>query len=337
LPGVLGVAVDITERKKTEEELLHRVNELEVLYESGLALSRLLEPREIGQKMMDVLSRKLAWHHAAIRLYHPKTDTVEVLAVSHPGMDPEKTEEERQRLQKAAAGLGKGLSGWVIKHGKPVRSGDVTADKRYLVTYPGIHSGIYVPIRAGDRTIGSIAVESETADAFTEQDERILTTLASQAAVAFENARLYQEALRAAERRAILHRAGQEISAASLDLESVYASIHRAAAELMPFEVLLIGRHDRARQEIETIYTFDSGEHYPSIRIPVGQGISGMVVQDRTSLCIQDYRKEKRGKIPAFGKGDARSILAVPMFTGVEITGVISVQSYKPGMVVVTK
>ncbi|MBI4730651.1 MAG: GAF domain-containing protein [Chloroflexi bacterium] len=330
--NILGSGRDITERRKAQAEVQQRVKELEVLYESGLTLSRLLEPKEIGQKMIELLSSKLDWHHAAIRLYRPDTESIEVLAVSHPGMTEEEIEAQRQRLQGAAAGLGKGLSGWVIKHGKSVRSGNVKADKRYLATYPDIRSGVYVPIQAGGRTIGSIAVESEVPDAFSEQDERILATLASQSAVAFENARLYQEALHAAERRAVLHRAGREIAAAGLDLESVYASIHRAAADLMPFEVILVGQHDRERQEVELIYTFDSGERYPNARLPVGQGITGRVIQKRASICIRDYRKEKRDKTVPFGKGDARSILAVPMFAGASITGVISVQSYRPGL-----
>ncbi len=331
-PCVQALVEDITERRKAQAEIQQRVKELEVLYESGLTLSRLLEPKEIGQKMIELLSSKLNWHHAAIRLYHPEANVVEVLAVSHPGMTEEEIETQRQRLQGAAAGLGKGLSGWVIKQGKSVRSGNVKADKHYLATFPEIRSGVYVPIQAGGRTIGSIAVESEVPDAFTEQDERILATLASQAAVAFENARLYQEALHAAERRAVLHRAGREIAAAGLDLESVYTSIHRAAADLMPFEVILVGQHDRERQEVELIYTFDSGERYPNARIPVGQGITGRVIQKRASMCIRDYRKEKRDKTVLFGKGDARSILAVPMFAGAWITGVISVQSYRPGL-----
>jgi PAS domain S-box-containing protein len=44
----------------------------------------------------------------------------------------------------------------------------------------------------GEQVIGVISVESELPDAFTEQDERLLTTLANQTTIAFENARLYQ-------------------------------------------------------------------------------------------------------------------------------------------------
>ena len=51
-----------------------------------------------------------------------------------------------------------------------------------------------MPLKIGDRVIGVISVESEMPNAFTEQDERLLATLGNQAAIAFENARLYQAA-----------------------------------------------------------------------------------------------------------------------------------------------
>ncbi len=51
-----------------------------------------------------------------------------------------------------------------------------------------------MPLRMGERLIGVISVESEEPDALTAQDERLLATLGNQAAIAFENARLYQAA-----------------------------------------------------------------------------------------------------------------------------------------------
>ncbi|MBL8061370.1 MAG: response regulator, partial [Anaerolineales bacterium] len=57
--------------------------------------------------------------------------------------------------------------------------------------FPDIHSGLYVPLKAGEQVIGSISVESEVEDAFTERDQRLLETLAGQAAIAIENANLF--------------------------------------------------------------------------------------------------------------------------------------------------
>ena len=86
------------------------------------------------------------------------------------------------------------MSGWVIQQDSLyVRSGDVSNDPRYIEAYPGIRSGLYVPMKLGERMVGVISIEDEQPDAFSEADERLIVTLANQAASAFENARLFEE------------------------------------------------------------------------------------------------------------------------------------------------
>jgi PAS domain S-box-containing protein len=190
--AILATGRDITERKQAEEEIRRRVAELEVLYESGLTFNSLLNPKEIAQKMIEMLSQRLSWHHATVRMYSPETNRTEVLALSHPEYDQAGIKKQFKRLDKIITDHEKGLSGWVVKNGQAVYSGDLQSDPRYIETFPNIHSGIYAPIKIGDRVFGSIAVESTLRDAFTEADQRLLFTLATQAATAFENARLYQ-------------------------------------------------------------------------------------------------------------------------------------------------
>ena len=86
-----------------------------------------------------------------------------------------------------------GLSSWVIQHGQTIYSGDVSNDPRYFEIWPNIHSVITVPFKIVDKTIGCLSVSSELKNAFSETDEWLLTTLASQAASALENARLLAE------------------------------------------------------------------------------------------------------------------------------------------------
>jgi signal transduction histidine kinase len=83
-------------------------------------------------------------------------------------------------------------------------------------THPGIQSGLYVPLRTGERIIGSISVESESEEAFSDQDERLLMILANQAAVAIENAKLY---LKAQEELAARREAENELLQAHARLE----------------------------------------------------------------------------------------------------------------------
>lgn len=329
--GVLGTYEDITERKRIEEALHHRLSELEVLYETGLAISQLLEPKQIAQRLLEVLSEKLDWHHAAIRIYNPQRKRLEVLALSRPGLDAPALSREIRRLNRLVGQADRGLSGWAFQHGQVLRVENVRADPRYVEAFAGMCSGLYVPLRLGERTLGVIAIESEREHAFDEDDERLLTTLAAQAAVAFENARLYQEAVRAAERRTVLHRAAQEIGAAGLDREAIYAAAHRAIVQLVPAETVTIVLYDHVHQEVEAAYLWEGGRRYPAMRIPFGQGISSLVIEQRRSIRLQDYRKERPVELVHFGSGrEPRSMLVVPMLIAERVIGAVSAQSYTP-------
>ncbi|MBK8783457.1 MAG: PAS domain S-box protein [Anaerolineales bacterium] len=191
LSKVLISIIDITERKKAEAEISRQLSELETLYESGLAISRLLTPKEIAQKVIEILDRKMNWHHIAIRQYDADTGTVKLIGFNRAGINPEEAVEYITKLNEVIANPSQGLSGWVTLNGNSLRIPSVKKDKRYTETFPEIHSGIYVPLKIGGRVTGSISVESQEENAFTENDQRLLETLAGQAAIAIENATLF--------------------------------------------------------------------------------------------------------------------------------------------------
>ncbi len=176
------------------DETRQRVTELELLYESGLAISQLLSPKEIGQKIIELLEQKMNWHHTAIRLYNAEDETLELLAFHQPGIksDAERLAAEA-RFKAMVSRSSQGLSGWVVQHGETVRTGNIINDDRYTETFAGLHSGLYIPIKTGERIIGVISIESEEENAFSKSDEQLTTILATQAANIFENARLYEE------------------------------------------------------------------------------------------------------------------------------------------------
>ena len=191
---IAGVSADITERKQAETRTRRHLAELEALYENGLAVGRLLKPSEIGDRMIETFARYLSWHHVAIRLKRPESDELELIALNQPGLNEQERAEMERHFSSMISKVDKGLSGWVIQTGQAVRTGNVHTHPQYIGTQEGIRSGLYMPLKIGERIIGSISVESEVADAFTAQDERLLATLSNQAAIAFENARLYQSA-----------------------------------------------------------------------------------------------------------------------------------------------
>ncbi|MFH2104377.1 MAG: PAS domain S-box protein [Chloroflexota bacterium] len=330
---VLWVARDITGRKNAEEEIRRRATDLEVLYENSRAVNQLLSPEELADRILELLGQKLAWHHAVIRLYDPQKETLKILAFSQPGLTQAEYDAHIHRLEKKISKLNKGLSGWVFQKGENVRSGDVRADPRYIKTFPEIRSGLYVPLQVGERVIGSIAIESVLKDAFSEQDERLLATIAAQAAVAIENTRQYQQAVRMAERNAALHQASQEIVSAGNDLENVYLSLHHAAEKMMPVDNFTIVLADPLRDELQAVYLTEGEQRFPNMAIPAGMGYSGHVIRTQKILWISDSEKESDLQPVLYGGSKrTRSILAIPLQAGKKVVGALSVQSFQPGM-----
>jgi sigma-B regulation protein RsbU (phosphoserine phosphatase) len=96
--------------------------------------------------------------------------------------------------------LGTGLVGYAALHKQTVLVPDVSLDPRYIKAVDDARSELVIPLMLKDRCIGVFDLESPELDAFKKRDVEILTLLASQAAVAIENARLY-ETIRANEVR----------------------------------------------------------------------------------------------------------------------------------------
>jgi signal transduction histidine kinase len=87
------------------------------------------------------------------------------------------------------------VTGWVATQGQPLRVPDVSQEPRYVpVTATDTRSELAVPMKSKDTIIGVINVQSDRLDAFDESDVSVLQSLANQAAIAIENARLYEQA-----------------------------------------------------------------------------------------------------------------------------------------------
>jgi PAS domain S-box-containing protein len=320
---------DITDRKDAEAVIRRRVADLEVLYEFGLSISVLLDPERIAQMMIEIMSQKLEWHLAAIRLINPQTGRLELAAFKKSGLHPDEIQTEMDRLNQVFSSSNQeGLSGWVVENGKTIRSGDVQADTRYLSTFPEIHSGLYVPLMVGEQAIGSIGVESRQINRFTAEDERLLQTLAAQSAIAIENARLYQQAVSAEKRKAALHQGGMEIVRAGQEIEGLCLALHQAAQQVMPAEVCIVSLITENGREVEAPYLVDQGIHYPNTRLPIQAGITGRVIKTKRPLRVKDVQKLEGSKpIMVAGVEPTRAVLSVPLLAQEKIIGVLSVQS----------
>jgi nitrate/nitrite-specific signal transduction histidine kinase len=104
--------------------------------------------------------------------------------------------DEPKFLPPAIKVSGEGITAWVAATGKPLLAPDVSQEPRYLFfdNSPETRSELAVPLKIQDTVIGVLNVESDQINAFDETDLAVLQSLAHQAAIAIENARLYENA-----------------------------------------------------------------------------------------------------------------------------------------------
>jgi HD-GYP domain-containing protein (c-di-GMP phosphodiesterase class II) len=101
----------------------------------------------------------------------------------------------------------------------------------------------------------------------------------------------------------------------------------------MPLDVFIIILADETRKMLHNVYLFDLGDRFPASDSDWGSGLAGWVIEEKKSLRIRDYLKQKPVKTTRFGKpGTPRSIIALPLNSGTKIVGVLSVQDYRPNI-----
>ncbi|MFN3491492.1 MAG: GAF domain-containing protein, partial [Anaerolineales bacterium] len=321
------------ERTGLYEEAQRRLQELQALYESGLTLSNLFEPREIGKAIVKILKQHMNWDYAVVRIRKGDSDDLETIGYGGGNLSPEEEQSEIERMNRLIHTVGQGLTGWVIQHGVAVHSENLPADSRYVETNPGVLSGIYVPILSGDKALGAIGVESESEHAFDEHAKRFLSTLAAQAASALENARLFSDMQKRLNELSVLHQSSQNLLVSGFDPDMTYASVHEAVKHVMPCDAFVIVLEDDAGGDYHAVYRYDNGERFPNARIPRGQGLSGQVISEGKTLLVADYHNEANIQAVHFGKPEhVRSILAIPLWRGGKTFGMISTQSYEANM-----
>lgn len=134
--------------------------------------------------------------------------------------------------------LGRGVMGQVAATGRPLLVKDVAGQPDYLAGIEGARSELAVPLVARDKIIGVFNVESTRPGAFAEDDIPPLMTMAAQAAIAIENARLYDNLRRMSGRYRELHQLNERILQSAnlgiytIDDRLVITSWNRRMAEM---------------------------------------------------------------------------------------------------------
>jgi sigma-B regulation protein RsbU (phosphoserine phosphatase) len=175
------VAVAIENARLFEHEREYTAT-LETLAEVAREFGSILNLDELLTRLASVTRRVVDYRTFGILLMNEETQELEMKTAVRYGDQSVPTHVK----------IGVGLVGYAAQHKEAVLVSDVSADPRYIQVVDDIRSELVIPLMIKDRCIGVFDLESPELDAFDKNDVQVLTLLASQAAVAIENARLYE-------------------------------------------------------------------------------------------------------------------------------------------------
>ncbi|HSM71453.1 MAG TPA: GAF domain-containing protein, partial [Anaerolineales bacterium] len=323
--GSLGTAL---ERLRLFNEEQQRNKELSALYQSAKALTLSLKPAVIAENLLKILDDLLGYEFASIYLLDENQHNLVPLAISPKAKNLDIYENEMELLSTERRSLGQGIIGWVAKHGQPIRSGDVSKEKRYLPVIRNIRSELCVPLIARDKVTGAINIETTQLNAYTQSDENLLTALANSAAIALENARLYEGADIRRQEAESLQEATASLSI-HIEIEPLLDQILDSALKIVPHDSASIFLETKSGNDMEIV----AARGFPENNEVVGRVVPKSVkwhelALSHTPLILPDAQTD-----PTFEKWDVaeniRGWMAVPMTSQDNVIGFINIDSHR--------
>ena len=319
-----------SEVERNAQALGSKVGELSTLLEAARVLSSSLEPTEVLNRLMDVVGRHLSvstvglWRITADNMLRPAA----LLGI------PQDVAEQM------SVPVGSGLTGSVAASSAPLIVADVAVTGGSL--YPDFNrehhltSFMGVPVIYGKQIIGVLSVMTIQGREFTHDEQALLAGMADQAAIALENARLFEEGVRRIAELTSFNQISQRLNAA-LDLETLLQIVHEEIGQVLDHRDSFIALYDAANQKIAYPIFWEDGA--PSTRTTVIDAVnepslSRRVIADRRPVLLRSHEAMMRymaeaGFAPAYTVNIA-SWLAVPIIEGDEVFGILNVQHVKP-------
>ena len=327
LVGSFALVLDVTEQQRAEATLRRRAIQLQTIGEVGRRASSILNLDELLSYVVSAIQQNFGYYHVDIFLVD------QGYAVFRTSSNPAAGEMWKQQNLRYKDGQ-EGLIGWVAQNGQTILANDISQEPRYLPDelLPKTQAELTVPIRMDERTIGVLDVQSNVLDAFNKDDIFVLETLSSQLAIAIENAGLYAEAKKRAERMATLNRIGL-LTASTLDLNEVLKLIHEQTSQLMKPDTFYIALYDEQKAQMSFEIFVEKGESFGKCSRKLGEmGLTGWIIRSKKPLLIGNLAEGRpRVEPQVMGEQPSKlSYLGVPVMCRGKVTGVISVQSFQP-------
>jgi PAS domain S-box-containing protein len=317
----------VSSAQNFELSLAQKVEELAVLEEIARSIGGSLDLRTALDSILTSTRRLIVYDMGEINLWDP----VKECLISVGAHDTEAYFSEVGHGPE----LGQGYGGWLERYGQPQLITDLPSRRDIGPKHLGIPYGSFlgVPIESKGELIGTLELISYSPAAFSQHDLDILQTISQQAAIAIDNARLYQQAeIRAAE-LASLTRASAAVTS-TLDLEEVLNHITSSVLEVVDCQGSTIFVLDEESGVLRLAAIRGLSESYAasSQTLTTEQGGRAHAFATGQPVLVENYDAdpELAQLAPMAERAQIKASIALPLKAGDKSIGMLSVLYSEP-------
>src|SRR5437868_4002591 len=299
------------------QQTSRRSEELHVLNEIGRVLSSTLQKEELTKKVWEELRRLFDVENFYIAELDALRDELrfdlEIIAGN--------------RVSQRTRPAGNHLTEYVIRTRQPVLIRDnYDAEVKKLGVEAIQHSGCFccVPLVAYDHAIGAMAVYADQEHVFDEGHLELLRVLASEASIAIENARLFQEERTKARHLSLLNTISRN-AIATLNPDEMLAKITEQLESGLTYDHIGIGSLDYATREIVIQAEAGTRRGTLSQRIPLGTGLVGHVARNGHMASYNASAHSELTLKPLLP--DSVAAIGLPVFYAEQLHGILYIES----------
>jgi signal transduction histidine kinase len=301
-------------------------NRDERLLEAGLALSSELSLPVILQRIVDLAADLTGARYGALGVLGPDGTITEFITTGV-------TEEQRAAIGHIP--VGHGILGVLIDDATPLRLHEIAEDPRSVgfppPNHPPMRSFLGAPVSARGQVFGNLYLtEKQGGEAFTDEDERALVMLASQAGVAIENARLYEEARDRARRLEAIREIATAILAGS-GPDQVLGLVARHARELVGADLATLAVPAGPGELVVRAADGLHADELAGTMFPIEPSVSGEVIQTGKTVVLADATADERVRQPALRGGGIGPALFAPLAVRGTVLGTLLVANAAGG------
>jgi PAS domain S-box-containing protein len=317
---VMWVAHDITARKHVEVALVRRVNEVEAMYQTSVQRVAQGDLRSLLQTIVESVARLTGGDRGA--LYLPTVDDTRIrMHISHRmGRDYTGTE----------LALGEGAAGRAALERRPIMIEDYSAweDASPRFAPSGIGRVLAIPMQIGKRLIGVLNVADSKTGPYGEDDIRLASLFADQAAMAIESARLVSETNRRAAYLEALTSTAAALRAAATP-QAMYADVLGQVVDQLKAYGATLALVDPESGGTEAVLAVGAWQGTTGMRLSPGEGVVGIVTSSGRTFVSDDIRGDARLARPELLE-DLPAIACVPLKVEDQIVGCVMVGRRQP-------